>query len=218
MNAAIAPADTKTRILDAAERIFSQDGFDAASLRTITAAAQVNLAAVNYHFQTKEALFSAVIERRVRPVNERRIEMLESIAGKPTVEKVLEAFLRPLVELKSGGEPTVIRPLMARLYGVPRDLHTRIIEDNFGPLLRRFVDALADAMPGVPHEELRWRMLFLIGAMAQTFAWGPIMSKVMKSGLNVDDFEELIERLISFGAAGIKAGAPKAASFKRASH
>src|SRR5882757_6020047 len=103
MNAALAPVDTKTRILDAAERIFSQDGFDAASLRTITAAAQVNLAAVNYHFQTKEALFSAVIERRVKPVNERRIEMLESIAGKPTVEKVLEAFLRPLVELKSGG-------------------------------------------------------------------------------------------------------------------
>jgi len=210
MNAAIAPADTKTRILDAAERIFSQDGFDAASLRTITAAAQVNLAAVNYHFQTKEALFSAVIQRRVQPVNERRIEMLESIAGKPTVEKVLGAFLRPLLELNSG-EPGVIRPLMARLYGVPRELHTRIIEENFGPLLRRFVDALAEAIPGAPHEELQWRMFFLIGAMAQSMAWGSIISKFMRTDANADDFEELVDRLISFGAAGIKAA-------KRVSH
>jgi AcrR family transcriptional regulator len=218
MNAAIAQqTGTKTRILDAAEVIFSQDGFDAASLRTITTAAQVNLAAVNYHFQTKEALFSAVIERRVRPVNERRIELLESIPGKPTVEKILNAFLRPLAEVKCG-QPSVFRPLMARLHGVPRELHTRIIEENFGPLMEKFTDALAEVLPEIPREELRWRMFFLIGALAQTLAWGPIIDKFMEGGFHLDDFEQLIARLISFGAAGIKAAPAKSVTAKRASH
>jgi AcrR family transcriptional regulator len=203
MNSVLAPVDTKTRILDAAERIFSQDGFDAASLRTITAAALVNLAAVNYHFQTKEALFSAVIERRVQPVNRRRIEMLEEMTGKPSVEKILEAFLRPVLESKSG-EPAILRPLMARLHGVPRELHTRIIEDNFAPVMQRFVDALTAALPGAPPDELKWRLFFLIGSMTQTMAWGPIMSKFIDGDFNPNDVETLMARLVSFGAAGIK--------------
>lgn len=146
MNAVLAPIDTKTRILDAAERLFSQDGFDAASLRTITAAAQVNLAAVNYHFHSKEALFSAVIERRARPINKRRLELLEAIPGKLNAERILDAFLRPAME-RSAAELSCFRPLMARLHSVPLELHTRIIEENFAPTLNRFVDALSEALP-----------------------------------------------------------------------
>ena len=65
------PADTKTRILDAAEKLFGKSGFDATSLRDITAEADVNLAAVNYHFQSKESLIDAVIARRIEPVNQK---------------------------------------------------------------------------------------------------------------------------------------------------
>ena len=121
------------------------------------------------------------------------------------------------MELKSG-EPTVFRPLMARLHGVPRELHTRIIEENFGSLLQRFVEALSQALPDIPAEELKWRMIFLIGAMAQTMAWGSIFSRLMENGTRVDDFDELISRLISFGAAGLKAALPKSITTKRASH
>src|SRR5207249_7612515 len=68
--------DTKLRILDAAERLFAQQGFDV-SIRAITDEAGVNLAAVNYHFQSKEALLDAIIARRIEPVNKRRLEMLD---------------------------------------------------------------------------------------------------------------------------------------------
>ena len=61
--------DTKSRILDAAEKLFGLNGFEATSLRDITAEAQVNLAAVNYHFQSKDSLIDAVIARRIEPVN-----------------------------------------------------------------------------------------------------------------------------------------------------
>src|ERR1700682_4102017 len=65
-------ADTKTRILDAAESLFMEHGFEATSLRSLTTAAGVNLAAVNYHFGTKEVLFRAVLTRRLDPMNQER--------------------------------------------------------------------------------------------------------------------------------------------------
>src|ERR1700686_696793 len=91
------PSDTKTRILNAAEKLFGLNGFDATSLRDITAEAQVNLAAVNYHFQSKESLIDAIIERRLEPVNRLRIEMLDAAGPTPTVEQIVDAFLSPLL-------------------------------------------------------------------------------------------------------------------------
>ena len=96
--------DTKTRILDAAEKLFGEKGFDGTSLRDITTEADVNLAAVNYHFQSKDALVRAVIARRVVPVNQRRLELLDACeqaagAGPLPIEAVLDAFIRPVLEI-----------------------------------------------------------------------------------------------------------------------
>src|SRR6185503_15006764 len=97
-------ADTKTRILDAAEELFTRHGFEATSLRSLTAAAGVNLAAVNYHFGSKEVLFQAVLTRRLDPMNQERIELLEALereggARPPSCEKVLFAMLIPALRL-----------------------------------------------------------------------------------------------------------------------
>jgi len=97
-------ADTKTRILDAAERLFVEHGFEATSLRQLTTAAGVNLAAVNYHFGSKEELFQAVLTRRLDPMNQERIERLEKLereaSGKPlSCEKILFAMLIPALRL-----------------------------------------------------------------------------------------------------------------------
>src|SRR5713101_7424555 len=94
-------ADTKTRILDVAEKLFGDKGFDATSLRDITAEAQVNLAAVNYHFQSKDSLIDAVIGRRMAPLTKRRIEMLDEAGPNPTLEQVIEAFISPLLEARA---------------------------------------------------------------------------------------------------------------------
>src|SRR3989440_1166893 len=97
-------ADTKTRILDAAEVLFMEHGFEATSLRSLTAAAAVNLAAVNYHFGSKEELFQAVLTRRLDPMNQERIDRLEKLereaSGKPlSCEKILFAMLIPALRL-----------------------------------------------------------------------------------------------------------------------
>src|SRR5580704_13248627 len=96
--------NTKDRILDAAERLFARDGFEATSLRAITTEASVNLAAVNYHFQSKEALVQAVIGRRMGPANAQRLALLDAYEAQAVdapvpLEKIMDAFLRPVVAM-----------------------------------------------------------------------------------------------------------------------
>src|SRR5205807_225879 len=93
--------DTKQRILDSAERLFAEHGFEGTSLRAIIADAKVNLAAIHYHYHSKEALLDAVILRRLAPVNRERLELLDACeqAGPPSLEAVLEAFLAPAFRL-----------------------------------------------------------------------------------------------------------------------
>jgi len=98
--------DTKMRLLDAAERLFSDKGFEAVSHREIASAAAVNLAAINYHFGSKDQLIRAVIKRSVDPLNARRLAALaraERRAGSTPVptDKILEAFLGPAVEISN---------------------------------------------------------------------------------------------------------------------
>src|SRR3989442_14059352 len=102
---------TKDRILDSAEKLFGISGFEATSLRDITTDAAVNLAAVNYHFQSKDSLIDAVIARRIQPVNRKRLELLEAAGENPSVEQILTAFLQPLLEI----EIESVAPLMGRI-------------------------------------------------------------------------------------------------------
>src|SRR5438552_17150621 len=95
--------DTRTRVLDVAEELFGEEGIERVSVRDITDKAKVNVAAINYHFGSKEDLIVAVFERRVIPVNDARLAALDAIeqtAGKrsPKVEAILEAFIRPALE------------------------------------------------------------------------------------------------------------------------
>src|SRR5580658_9513477 len=119
--------DTKTRILDVAEKLFGENGFDATSLRDITTAAEVNLAAVNYHFQSKDSLIDAVIARRIEPVNLRRMAMLDAAGPHPTIEQILEAFVVPVVDQ----DITPIIPLMGRVMSMPDQFAVRVFKSHF---------------------------------------------------------------------------------------
>src|SRR5436309_2575270 len=107
--------DTKTKILDAAENLFGHNGFEATSLRDITAAAAVNLAAVNYHFQSKDSLIDALIQRRIEPINRRRMAMLDEAGPNPSIEQIVEAFVLPLLEQ----DQTSMATLMGRVLATP---------------------------------------------------------------------------------------------------
>src|SRR5712692_10160930 len=122
----IASIPTKDRILDAAEKLFGTDGFEATSLRDITTNAQVNLAAVNYHFQSKDSLIESVIARRIEPVNRKRLEMLDAAGENPSVEEILRAFLSPLLDL----ELDCVRPLMGRILSNPTQFVERVYKKH----------------------------------------------------------------------------------------
>ncbi len=202
--------DTKDAILDAAEQLFAQQGFDATSLRQITANAKVNLAAVNYHFQSKEALIAAVFARRMRPINAARLEVLDRLEneanGQPIpLEKILEAFMGPVLQ-----HPDIKRfkPLMARMYS---ESETRIQQSFVGevrPVLARFGPALLRALPGVPLPELHWRMHFMVGMMTHLLGAEPLIRSVSGGMCDPADFSALLPRFLAFAAAGMRASIP----------
>ena len=198
---------TKDRILDSAERLFARDGFEATSLRAITAEANVNLAAVNYHFQSKEALVQAVIGRRMGPVTTRRLALLDAYEAEAAdapvpLEKLLDAFLRPVVEMV-GSHAHEFVPLIGRLYTEPGEFAVRLFKQQFEHLARRFVPALQRALPELPRVELVWRLHFAIGALAHTMAASKMLEMMSGGSCEISDVEGTLTRLKAFVLAGL---------------
>ena len=170
---------TKERILDAAETLFAEHSFDGTSLRSITGAAGVNLAAANYHFGSKEALLQAVLSRRLGPINRQRIDrldVLEAEAGsRPLdVEAVLRAFLEPAFQEihRLGGAGEKFVQLAGRIHSETDPGVRQMFMRLFAEVVARYFAALRQALPDCTPEELHWKFHFLIGAMADTLTWG----------------------------------------------
>src|SRR5437016_1250435 len=170
-------ADTKTRILDAAERLFVEHGFEATSLRQLTTAAGVNLAAVNYHFGSKEELFQAVLTRRLDPMNAERMALLDEYerdqdGGELSCEKILAAMFIPALRLsrdtKRGGQ-NFLR-LLGRAYADPAPFIRHFLSEQYAPMIARFKTAFGRALPHLPKQELSWRLHFMMGALSYTLA------------------------------------------------
>jgi AcrR family transcriptional regulator len=195
----MASFDTKTRILNGAEKLFGINGFDATSLRDITAEAQVNLAAVNYHFQSKDSLIDAIIERRILPINQRRFEMLEAAGHPPSVEQVVEAFLAPLLEVL----PAV--PLIGRVLSNPSQFVERVYKKHLKHVAERFSQAIREALPELSPEEAFWRLHFMAGCMTHVLTLSSVLP--LLSGQPVDR-DALMRRLVNFIAAGLRAPVP----------
>ena len=214
--------ETKGRILDVAERLFADFGFSATSLRDITSEANVNLAAVNYHFGSKEALLSALMERRFRPVNERRLALLDDLeasAGSSglKLEDILKAFLVPpfhkQAEWGEGGEKFL--KLVGRIHSETNEEIRAAFLGLFKEVLVRFTAALQRALPHLNADEVSRRMLFIVGAMAFTMTFG--QSLIPRGTRTASDPEQLLGSLIKFAAAGVAGSAPTFAAVRVAS-
>ena len=208
-------ADTKTRILDAAEQLFMEHGFEATSLRQLTSAAGVNLAAVSYHFGSKEELFQAVLTRRLDPMNQERIELLEKIqrdaGGKPlSCEKILFAMLIPALRLardeKRGGKNFL--KLLGRAYADPAPFIRQLLSEQYAEMIGRYKEAFLRALPHLSRQELTWRLHFVMGALSYTVAGTDALKLFAQvSAGDKDNDELLIQRLAPFLVAGLKAPA-----------
>jgi AcrR family transcriptional regulator len=193
-------ADTKTRILDAAEKLFGEKGFDATSLRDITTEADVNLAAVNYHFQSKDSLIDAVIGRRIEPVNRKRKELLIEAGPDPSLEQILLAFLSPLINL----DASEIAPLMGRVLATPDVFLIRLVKAHLISIVQLFTAAIAKALPDVSETEILWRMTFTAGAMAHVMARAGHLQELTGGKCDPMDRPAMLARLVTFTAAGFR--------------
>lgn len=212
--------DTRDRILAVAEKLFMERGYAATSLREITTAAEVNLAAVNYHFGSKEALVREVFERRLGPLNAARIAYLDRLesaaAGRPLkVENIVEAIVVPALHVSrdplAGG--AVFLRLLGRVILEPGGFVREILPAHHRDVIARFKEAFTRALPQIPEPELAWRMHFMFGAMSYTLAGNDALQLIGSCKLDgADSPEAIIRRLIPFLSAGLQARLPEAES------
>ena len=198
---------TKDRILGAAEELFAQHGFAGTSLRQVTSRADVNIAAVNYHFGSKENLVNEVFRRRMDDMSARRLAALaRAQADSPgELEPVLAAFVEPALAMAQDrhGGGAFIR-VIARAYAEKNDSLRKFLSDQYGHVLRDFARAIATCVPDLSKEELYWRLDFLAGALTYAMAdFG-----LIKRPANVSEAahrERAARELIRFAAAGFRA-------------
>lgn len=202
---------TKDRILDAAEKLFALNGFDS-SHREITKEAGVNLGAINYHFKTKNDLILAVILRRLQPINQKRLEMLDaaekSAVGKsPTVEQILESFFRPMLEMliQNGVHGHYFFQIMIRALSDTTGLTQTLMSGELSMVIGRFMKAMMGALPEFTHEEIFWKMNFSLGSVA--FALGHLHQiEIFSAGrLKQPVVEDIIQWAVKFTSTGMRA-------------
>jgi AcrR family transcriptional regulator len=198
--------DTKTRILDAAENLFAAKGFHNTSLREITKEAGVNLAAVNYHFGSKESLFEEVFKRHFLPVNRIRLARLEDIRdnatrdrSRPAARDVLQAFIAPVLHFRETEPGLVIRTMSEH-----DDRLRDILMGYFRPTFLLCLDILCEALPQIPAGVLFWRLQFSIGTMSHTLHMLD-QSKMFPVGMvPVYDVDSMTDMIVSFVTAGME--------------
>src|SRR5947207_4217466 len=214
---------TKGRILDAAEALFMEHGFEATTLRQITAAAGVNLAAVHYHFGSKEELFEAVLRRRLDPMNQERLALLTRFehesAPKPlSCEKILAAMFIPALRLArdpARGGKNFLR-LLGRAYADPAPFIRQFLSTQYAQMIVRFKEAFARALPKLPRKELSWRLHFIMGALSYTLAGTDALKLIAELRPHEsDDDEILLRRLAPFLLAGLKTPLPDVSDVTR---
>lgn len=164
--------EARERILYAAEKLFAVEGYDAVSFRDLTNAAGVSLSAIHYHFGSKQAVLSEIFARRAASLTGRRIELLDAAhrysSGRPSLEGVLDAFLRPAFEVTHGDRNYLFNRLRARVSlersATAREIARRAFDEND----TRFIEELKSVLPELAYEDLYWRFSFLVGAMLYT--------------------------------------------------
>lgn len=213
--------DTAERILDAAEWLFTGHGFDGTSMRMITGRAAVNLAAVNYHFGNKEALFQEVFRRRLTQLNLARIAELDRMEAaakaaplKPS--QVLESFFGPAMDMAADtrhGGHTFMR-LLGRTYTEPAQFVRQFMAEEYAEVMQRYTAALNKSLPDVPMAEIIWRLHFMMGAASYAISGVDALALVAD---RFDDPALMKPRLMAFLLGGLRAPLPEVAVTGRTS-
>ncbi len=206
--------ETHDRIIDAAEILFADHGFRSVSLRQITKEAGANIAAVNYHFGSRESLVFEVLTRVIGPINEQRLLLLseaENVHGSEPVpiEEILDALYRPVVSqlADSEVEPSVLLKLAGRCLSEPQEQFPETMLKIFAEIVKRFDKAIAKSLPHLNEIDIFWRLHFSVGTLLYAITHADRLALFSRGKIATVDPEETLSRLIDFTAAGMKAEA-----------
>lgn len=209
------PVEPRERIIAAARDVFIEQGFDLATVREITLRADVNVAAINYYFGSKDELISEVLNIMMEPYTKARVAALEACEAAaapslPSLASVAEALVRPMVQFSrdaDGARP--LTRLILQIRSRPREMTTRFFVRRVDPVVFRFIDAFGRAQPHLTRADLFWRYNFAIGAVMQVLIdsdHATYRLKQLSGGLcDTDDDEQIISQLVAFVCAGFAA-------------
>lgn len=159
----------RTRILDVAQGLFAEHGFEAVSMRDIAAAADVSLALLTYHFGTKDRLYREIFARRQSVVDARLAHLAEAdLRAGDALDQIVAAFVEPQMRLRETPDGLAFARLLAREAADPSSERRGIIEEFYDPMARRFIAALCEVRPDISVEQARWGYLFAVGAMSMS--------------------------------------------------
>jgi AcrR family transcriptional regulator len=204
---------SKLRLLDAAEQLFAERGFESVSVRDVTQLAEANVAAVNYHFGSRDGLVGLVIARYITPVNEERLARLEALekkwSGKAVpIEETIDAFVRPLAGIvrKSELSERLFCKLMGRIFSFQGEGLPLAVEEQMKHLSDRFIKVLGKALPTVSPEELVWRTHFVVGGVIHMLMNGEMLHRLTNGVSGNPSMELTLGRFVRFAAAGLREG------------
>lgn len=201
---------TKAKIMKAAEELFAHSGFHHTTMRAITASAGVNLAAINYHFGSKEALLTAIFDAYLEPINAERVRRLTEVAEKsrltnvsPDLEEVMRAFLEPTLALfLEGAKAEHFRVIVGRAMGEPNQTVRQIFLKRVMPVIDLLLSLLQQSLVQANQAEVAWKLRFALGAMSHTLS-----SHAHHSPFAMGDSKEpseIVEMLIVFIIKGMQ--------------
>jgi len=213
-------SSTREIILDTAESLFVRQGHDGTSMRQITSEAGVNLAAVNYHFGSKEALIQAVLKRRLAVLNRERLRLLDELEaqaqGQPLKpSQIVDAFFGTVLRLAASPDHAGknFLHLLERTMTDPTGVIRALVAEEYADVMERYQAALFKALPDVPRAEVIWRFQFMLGATSYAIIGTEVLRLCI--GWSQDDPdpahdpERLLPRLMSFLLGGLRAPLPQ---------
>jgi AcrR family transcriptional regulator len=211
--------ETRTVILNTAERLFGESGVEGTSVRDITHAAGVNLGAINYYFGTKDALILAVFARRLEPLNLERLRRLDLVEQKATdqqmqLEEVLCAFFEPMAMVSHEENDRQLTHqffrLISRRFLEPSPQFNALLKNHFKNVCDRFEHAIQSTVPWLSPDEIFWRMNFCVGALNHALnRWSRFeqtQAAEPEPEAKHPNLEALIAQLVAFAAGGFRVG------------
>ncbi len=217
-----AAGSARERILDAAQRVFADSGYDGASMRQIADVAGVPVALVSYHFGSKDGLYRAVFYRRVPAIVDQRHAGIAIAMSEPDLDRRLELLVKVLVmpwlRMRARDKDPSLGRLLSRETIDPNSEMRGIIRDLLDPVAHELLAALASALPGRSLQDVAWAYQFMLGAMVYVMSDAGRIARLSKGRCHPDDEEAAVAHMVAFLTAGTRFGTPLRPSGPRGSH